>query len=115
MKLRSRLGAPSPIRGLMCNPRLLAHDIAAKRVTRMEGAPPSGSEPPPLEHHGGRPLNFSRFLGVAGTVPAVAVPHAQGEAKVTIWHAAPVTHIVAAIYVGGRRLGENLHAIAANS
>ncbi len=47
-------------------------------------------------------------------LPAVAVPHTHGNAKLAILHAAQIARILAAIYFEGARCDGDLHLIAAN-
>jgi hypothetical protein len=51
---------------------------------------------------------------MARPVPAVAVPHTHGHAKLSIRHAAPMTYVLAAILLDSTGLVGNLYLIAAN-
>src|ERR1700687_354169 len=51
---------------------------------------------------------------MARPVPAVAVPHTHGHAKLSIRHAAPMAHVLAAIFLDGTGPVGNLQLIAAN-
>jgi len=51
---------------------------------------------------------------MARPLPAIAVPHTYIDAKLAIRHAAPMAHVLAAIFLEGVGLGGDLHPIAAN-